>query len=132
MKPRSDTFAFLLLAVVLFIALIIAFLLPVTPQDYWWYIRIGRDTLAAGFRTILPFGRKIDEPLLDQLTDSMLAGDMGPKAVVSLMSEVRTAWKQGKISESGTHAQLMRASGYYSTLVEKQIDSLPIVASNRS
>ncbi len=24
-----------------------------------------RDKLAAGFRTILPFGRKIDEPLLD-------------------------------------------------------------------
>jgi hypothetical protein len=36
------------LAFVLMIALAIAFLLPVTPQDYWWYLRIGRDTLAAG------------------------------------------------------------------------------------
>ena len=47
-KPRFDSAAFLLLAVVLFIALCIAFLLPVTPQDYWWYLRIGRDTLSSG------------------------------------------------------------------------------------
>jgi uncharacterized protein with PQ loop repeat len=39
---------FLWLALVLLVALVIAFLLPVTPQDYWWYLRIGRDTLASG------------------------------------------------------------------------------------
>jgi hypothetical protein len=33
---------------VLAIALAIAFLLPVTPQDYWWYLRVGRDMLTAG------------------------------------------------------------------------------------
>ncbi|MBE3120277.1 MAG: hypothetical protein IMZ50_16180 [Candidatus Atribacteria bacterium] len=48
MKPRSDTAALLWLGLVLSIALAIAFLLPVTPQDYWWYLRIGRDTLTAG------------------------------------------------------------------------------------
>jgi len=47
-KPRFDTASFLWLALVLFIALTIAFLLPVTPQDYWWYLRLGRDTLAGG------------------------------------------------------------------------------------
>jgi hypothetical protein len=39
---------FLWLALVLLIALTIAFLLPVTPQDFWWYLRVGRDTLANG------------------------------------------------------------------------------------
>jgi hypothetical protein len=39
---------YLWLGLVLFFALGIAFLLPVTPQDYWWYLRIGRETLAAG------------------------------------------------------------------------------------
>ena len=39
---------FLWLGLVLLFALGIAFLLPVTPQDYWWYLRVGRDTLAAG------------------------------------------------------------------------------------
>jgi len=48
MKPRSDTAALLWLGLACSIALAIAFLLPVTPQDYWWYLRIGRDTLTAG------------------------------------------------------------------------------------
>jgi hypothetical protein len=48
MKVRSDTAPLLWLGLVLSIALAIAFLLPVTPQDYWWYLRIGRDTLASG------------------------------------------------------------------------------------
>jgi len=47
-KPRSDTAAFLWLGLVLLIALSIAFLLPVTPQDYWWYLRVGHDTLVSG------------------------------------------------------------------------------------
>ena len=48
MKTRIDTAAILWLGLVLLIALSIAFLLPVTPQDYWWYLRIGHDTLASG------------------------------------------------------------------------------------
>jgi hypothetical protein len=39
---------FLWLGLILLFALGIAFLLPVTPQDFWWYLRVGRDTLAAG------------------------------------------------------------------------------------
>ena len=48
MKFHSDTASFLWLALVLMVALCIAFLLPVTPQDYWWYLRIGHDTLQSG------------------------------------------------------------------------------------
>lgn len=48
MKPRSDTAALLWLGLALCVTLAIAFLLPVTPQDYWWYLRIGRDTLTSG------------------------------------------------------------------------------------
>ena len=48
MKSRIDTASFLWLGLVLLVALSIAFLLPVTPQDYWWYLRIGHDTLASG------------------------------------------------------------------------------------
>ncbi len=48
MKNRTDSVAILWLGLVLLIALSIAFLLPVTPQDYWWYLRIGHDTLASG------------------------------------------------------------------------------------
>ena len=48
MKPRSDTAPLLWLGLALCLTLAIAFLLPVTPQDYWWYLRIGRDTLTTG------------------------------------------------------------------------------------
>lgn len=46
MKDKFNSFDFLWLSLVLFFVLIIAFLLPVQPQDYWWYLRIGKDTLA--------------------------------------------------------------------------------------
>jgi hypothetical protein len=36
------------LGLVLCIALCIAFLLPVTPEDYWWYLRVGQQTLTSG------------------------------------------------------------------------------------
>lgn len=45
---RKDNAALLWLGLVLAIALAIAFLLPVTPQDYWWYLRVGRDMLSSG------------------------------------------------------------------------------------
>ena len=34
-----------------------------------------RDKIVAGFKKVLPFGRKIDEALLDELSDAMLAAD---------------------------------------------------------
>ena len=59
-----------------------------------------REKLVAGMRAVLPFGRKIDDALLDDLETAMLAGDMGPRAVTTLIAEARTAWKAGKISEA--------------------------------
>ncbi len=59
-----------------------------------------RAKIASGLRTLLPIGRKIDEELLTQLGETMLAGDMGPKAVARLMDEIRTAWKSGRIGEA--------------------------------
>lgn len=59
-----------------------------------------RDKLVAGLRTILPFGRKIDEPLLEQLSDAMLVGDLGDTVTRTLIEDVRRAWKTGQISEA--------------------------------
>jgi len=59
-----------------------------------------RDRIAAGLASILPVGRKIDEELLEQLSNAMLAADMGPKAVNALLSEVRSAWKAGQLHEA--------------------------------
>ncbi len=56
--------------------------------------------LVSGMRSLLSVGRRIDDELLDQLTDAMLAGDMGPHAVMNLIDEVRDAWKAGQIKEA--------------------------------
>ncbi|TWT43893.1 Signal recognition particle receptor FtsY [Phycisphaerae bacterium RAS1] len=59
-----------------------------------------RDKIVSGLRAILPFGRKIDDSLLNELEDAMLVGDMGPHAVAALIDEVRSAWKAREVSEA--------------------------------
>lgn len=48
MDARLHSADLVWLGLTLLIALSIAFLLPVTPQDYWWYLRLGQETLSAG------------------------------------------------------------------------------------
>lgn len=36
------------LGLTVFVVVSIAFLLPVLPNDYWWYLRLGQDILSAG------------------------------------------------------------------------------------
>ncbi len=43
-----NSYDLLWLGLLLLVLLGLAFLLPVTPNDYWWYVRIGRDTLLDG------------------------------------------------------------------------------------
>ena len=43
-----QSMSLLWLSITLFVVLGLAFLLPVNPNDFWWYVRIGRDTLASG------------------------------------------------------------------------------------
>ncbi len=48
MKKFARDGSLIYLGIILMIALCIAFLLPVTPEDYWWYLRVGKETLANG------------------------------------------------------------------------------------
>ena len=59
-----------------------------------------RDKVLGGLRRVLAIGRKIDDALLDELSDAMLVGDMGPRAVQALHDEIRAAWKRGEITEA--------------------------------
>ena len=59
-----------------------------------------RAKIGSGLKSLLSFGRKIDDDLLDTLSDEMLKDDMGPRAVMSLQDEIRDAWKAGQISEA--------------------------------
>ena len=44
----SRSYGFLWLSLALFILLPIAFFLSITPHDYWWYVRIGKDIVETG------------------------------------------------------------------------------------
>ncbi len=59
-----------------------------------------RDKVVSSFKSILPFGRKIDETLLEELHDTMIQDDFGPETAERLMGAVRQAWKAGEIKES--------------------------------
>lgn len=59
-----------------------------------------RDKITRSFRSILPFGKKIDDAVIDQLEETMLADDMGPATTARLIDEVRTAYKSGEITET--------------------------------
>ncbi len=59
-----------------------------------------REKVVSSFKSILPFGRKIDEQILTELEETMLRDDMGPATTARLIEDVRGAWKAGKISET--------------------------------
>ncbi|MCZ6653647.1 MAG: signal recognition particle-docking protein FtsY [Planctomycetota bacterium] len=59
-----------------------------------------REKIAQGFRAVLPFGQSIDENILNNLEDIMLAADMGPAIVTDLINDVRAAWQKGRLSEA--------------------------------
>lgn len=59
-----------------------------------------REKIGRSFRSILPFGRKIDDAVITQLEETMLADDMGPAVTARLVDEVRKAFKAGEIHET--------------------------------
>ncbi len=59
-----------------------------------------REKVVSGFRSVLPFGRAIDDALLDAVHDTMITDDFGPKTADNLIEAVRAAWKRKEITES--------------------------------
>lgn len=48
MKSSGNSYQLIWLSLTLLPLLFIAFLLPITPQDYWWYLRLGQDIFQTG------------------------------------------------------------------------------------
>jgi fused signal recognition particle receptor len=59
-----------------------------------------RQKISRSFRSILPFGKKIDDAVISQLEETMLADDMGPAVTARLIEEVRRAYKAAEIHET--------------------------------
>ena len=58
-----------------------------------------REKLAAGFRSILRIGHRIDQETLTRLEETMLAADFGPPTTAKLIEVVQSGWKKGEVAE---------------------------------
>ena len=60
----------------------------------------SRDKIGTSLKTVLTLGRKIDEDLLDELEEQLISDDLGVEATMQIIEDLRTAWKDKKISSA--------------------------------
>ncbi len=59
-----------------------------------------RTAIATSLSSVLSFGRKIDDQLLDELEETLIKDDIGVETTERLISELRQAYKDRKIAQS--------------------------------
>jgi fused signal recognition particle receptor len=56
-----------------------------------------KDKFLGGLKAILPFGRELDEQLIDEMEETLFVADLGPKTVRKIVDAVRTEWKERRV-----------------------------------
>jgi len=56
-----------------------------------------KQKLVGGLKTVLPFGRDLDEDLIEEMEEYLLTADIGPATVLKIMDAVRSAFKEKRI-----------------------------------
>jgi fused signal recognition particle receptor len=56
-----------------------------------------KDKFLGGLRAILPFGRELDDQLIDEMEETLYVADIGPKTVKKIVDAVRAAWKERQV-----------------------------------
>ena len=59
-----------------------------------------RQKISSSLSAVWTFGRKIDEQLLDELEQTLIGDDIGVETTERLISDIRTAWKAGKVKSA--------------------------------
>ncbi len=59
-----------------------------------------RSKITSSLSSVLSFGRKIDDDLLDELEETLIKDDIGVETTEKLISELRQAYKDRKIANS--------------------------------
>lgn len=57
-----------------------------------------RDKITSSLLSVLSFGRKIDEDLLDELEETLISDDIGVETTLKLVSELREAYRNRQIA----------------------------------
>jgi len=59
-----------------------------------------RKKFVGGLQAVLTLGRKIDEDLLDELEETLIAGDVGVNMAMHICDDLRQAYRDGKIASA--------------------------------
>jgi len=60
-------------------------------------LRKTKEKIVGGLRTILPFGRDLDDDLIEEMEEYLLTADIGPRTVMKITEAVREAYKAKQI-----------------------------------
>ncbi len=72
-------------------------------RSAWSILRRGLEKTRKSIAGVFSLGRAIDEELVDEIQDSLIAADFGPETVTELIEGedgLRKAWKEKKLKES--------------------------------
>ena len=72
-------------------------------RSAWSILRRGLEKTRKSIAGVFSLGRAIDEELVDEIQDSLIAADFGPETVTELIEGedgLRKAWKEKKLRES--------------------------------
>ena len=68
-----------------------------------------RTKIASSLAAVLQLGRNIDDALLDELEATLIGDDIGVETTERLISDLRTAYKAGKIAQSDDIIPFLKA-----------------------
>jgi len=60
-------------------------------------LRKTKDRVVGGLKTVLPFGRDLDEDLIEEMEEHLYTADIGPQTVAKVMEGVRERYKSREI-----------------------------------
>lgn len=63
-------------------------------------LKKSRDKISNSLKTVLTFGRRIDENLLEELEEQLISDDLGVEATMQIIEDLRVAWKEKKIANA--------------------------------
>ena len=59
-----------------------------------------RDKVGAGIKAVFTIGRKVDAELLEDIEESLLTADIGPKATMEIVDHLQEAYKSRKVTDA--------------------------------
>ena len=60
----------------------------------------SREKIGQSLKSVLTFGRKIDESLLEELEEKLISDDLGVEATMQIIEDLRQAWKDRRIANA--------------------------------